>query len=93
MEKIIKVPDINCASIPEEFRLNLVTATGAPAMVDGLHCKGLAGGVAQVLLAAVRQWRDDGQMLNLMLSDEIKSDLVRLGLAEEILGLEVDCDH
>jgi len=93
VEKVIKIPDINCASFPEDFRVNLVAASGAIAKVDGLHCRGLSGGVAQVLLAAVRQWKSDGKVLNLRVSDEIKSDLVRLGLAQEILGLEDGYDH
>lgn len=63
----------------------LTARLGAPVALDGSRVRGLGGLCAQVLLAAARRWRTDGQAFALHPSEPMMADLRRLGLAQEIL--------
>lgn len=59
---------------------------GQPVRLDGSRVRGIGGLGAQVLLAAVRRWRADGQPIDIATSEQMLGDLQRMGLADEILG-------
>ena len=59
---------------------------GQPVGLDGRHVRGRGGRCAQILLAAVRRWRADGQEIDILASEQMRGDLMRMGLADEILG-------
>ncbi len=93
MENFIKIPSANGSGNLEALRQSLLASCGRPTVIDGQHCKGLSACVAQVLLAAARQWKNDGKSLEIRLSEQAKLDVIRLGLSEEVKSMELDGDH
>lgn len=66
------------------LRADLLARAGADICLDGRAVRGLGGLCAQVLLAAARLWRANGQAFEIQTSDAMLADLQRLGIAQEL---------
>ena len=66
----------------------LTAQIGQPISIDGRKVRLVGGLAAQVLLAASRRWDADGIDFELLTSEPMQSDLLRLGLGDDLLTQE-----